>query len=67
MAMPQELTRVRRYDMLCVEGISLMLNIFRGRATSPEYRTLTPSNGKAEVLTAHKEVCSQGLLGRSII
>ncbi|KAL9637283.1 MAG: hypothetical protein Q9164_002296 [Protoblastenia rupestris] len=44
-----------RYDMLCFEGISLMLNIFRGRATSPEYRTLTPSNGKAEVLTAHKE------------
>ena len=31
-----------RYDMLCFEGIQLMLNIFRGKTPSPEYRLVRP-------------------------
>ncbi|KAG8534100.1 uncharacterized protein KY384_000944 [Bacidia gigantensis] len=43
-----------RYDMLCFEGIQLMLNIFNLKATSPEYKAISPPNGKPEVLTCHK-------------
>ena len=45
-----------RYDMLCFEGISLMLNIFRGKAKSPNYRTVPPADRESEALTCHKEV-----------
>ena len=45
-----------RYDMLCFEGISLMLNIFREKKTTPNYRLVPPPNGKSEVLTALPEV-----------
>ena len=45
-----------RYDMLCFEGISLMLNIFRGKQKSPVYRLIPPENSKLETITAHKEV-----------
>lgn len=46
-----------RYDMLCFEGISLMLNIFRGKQTSPNYRLVPPPSGELEVLTCHESVC----------
>ena len=45
-----------RYDMLCFEGISLMLNIFRGKQTSPNYRLVPPPGGELEVLTCHESV-----------
>ena len=34
-----------------------MLNIFRGKATSPDYRLIPPPDGKLEVLTCHESVC----------
>ncbi|MCJ1228150.1 phenylalanine--tRNA ligase subunit beta [Toensbergia leucococca] len=44
-----------RYDMLCFEGISLMLNIFLGRKSSPNYRLVAPPNGELEAITVHEE------------
>ncbi|CUS12834.1 unnamed protein product, partial [Tuber aestivum] len=44
-----------RYDMLCHEGISLMLNIFRGRASIPNYRVVAPANSEVHQITIHKE------------
>ena len=48
--------RTGRYDMLCFEGISLMLNIFNGKQKSPNY-TLKPSpTGELQSLTATEDV-----------
>ncbi|CRK42355.1 hypothetical protein BN1708_016925, partial [Verticillium longisporum] len=33
-----------RYDMLCFEGIALMLNIFREKTPSPNYKLVEPKN-----------------------
>ncbi|KAI1939022.1 phenylalanine--tRNA ligase subunit beta [Ophidiomyces ophidiicola] len=44
-----------RYDLLCFEGISLMLNIFRGRTTLPNYRLVTPPNGDIQTLVVKAE------------
>ncbi len=52
------LTRLGRYDMLCFEGISLMLNIFRGKTTSPNYRLAAPLSGELETITVHESVSS---------
>ena len=40
-----------RYDMLCYEGIQLMLNIFNGRAKSPAYALKPPSSGQLQSIT----------------
>ena len=45
-----------RYDMLCFEGISLMLNVFRGKRAAPQYTLAPPAGGQLEYLTAHQEV-----------
>ena len=34
-----------RYDLLCMEGISRALNVFRGVEPSPVFRTVEPANG----------------------
>ncbi|KAL8922816.1 MAG: hypothetical protein Q9208_004941 [Pyrenodesmia sp. 3 TL-2023] len=44
-----------RYDMLCFEGISLMLNVFRGKRTSPDYRLAAPPKGELQVLHIDEE------------
>ena len=44
-----------RYDMLCFEGIALMLNIFRGKAPFPNYQLVTPKGGKLETITVHPD------------
>lgn len=44
-----------RYDMLCFEGIALMLNIFRGKMPLPNYRLVMPVSGKLETLTIHPD------------
>ncbi|KAL9003384.1 MAG: hypothetical protein Q9188_003733 [Gyalolechia gomerana] len=44
-----------RYDMLCFEGISLMLNIFRGKRTLPNYRLVAPPKGELQVINVDKE------------
>ncbi|PSS03876.1 phenylalanyl-tRNA synthetase [Coniella lustricola] len=40
-----------RYDMLCFEGIQLMLNIFRSKTPVPNWRLVEPATGKRETLT----------------
>ena len=45
-----------RYDMLCFEGISLMLNIFRKKRSSPEYKLKAPPSGKLQSITATEDV-----------
>ena len=47
--------------MLCFEGISLMLNIFNGQKTIPNYRIAAPVSGEFETLTIHEDV---GMLSR---
>jgi phenylalanyl-tRNA synthetase beta chain len=44
-----------RYDMLCFEGIALMLNIFREKTPLPNYRLVTPKSGKLQTITVHPE------------
>ncbi|KAI9846926.1 MAG: phenylalanine--tRNA ligase subunit beta, partial [Thelocarpon superellum] len=44
-----------RYDMLCIEGISLMLNIFRGKTRTPVYRLVAPPDGELQTITVHPE------------
>ncbi|KAH8590001.1 hypothetical protein B0O99DRAFT_522272 [Bisporella sp. PMI_857] len=44
-----------RYDMLCFEGIALMLNIFRGKTPLPNYKLVPPKNGKLETITVHAD------------
>jgi phenylalanyl-tRNA synthetase beta chain len=44
-----------RYDMLCFEGIALMLNIFRGKTSLPNYQLVKPPSGKLQTITVRKE------------
>src|ERR1700754_987454 len=44
-----------RYDMLCFEGISLMLNIFNRKVKAPQYKLTPPPSGKLETLTVSPE------------
>ncbi|KAI4202842.1 MAG: hypothetical protein LQ350_002340 [Teloschistes chrysophthalmus] len=44
-----------RYDMLCFEGISLMLEIFLGKRTSPDYRLVAPPKGELQVINVDKQ------------
>ncbi|EWC43447.1 phenylalanine--tRNA ligase beta subunit [Drechslerella stenobrocha 248] len=43
-----------RYDMLCIEGISKMLNIFLGRDNVPNYRLAAPPGGEMQQITVHE-------------
>lgn len=47
---------VCRYDLLCFEGIALMLNIFLGRASLPDYKLAQPASGKLETIVVKEEV-----------
>ncbi|KFA63512.1 hypothetical protein S40285_00368 [Stachybotrys chlorohalonatus IBT 40285] len=44
-----------RYDMLCFEGIALNLNIFRGRAPSPNFTIVTPKENEQHVINVSPE------------
>lgn len=44
-----------RYDMLCFEGIALMLNIFREKTPLPNYKLVAPKDGKMETITVHPD------------
>lgn len=37
--------------MLCFEGISLMINIFRGQQPTPDFRLLSPPSGELQTIT----------------
>ena len=45
-----------RYDMLCFEGISLMLKIFLGKIKAPHYRLAVPPDGQVQTITVQEEV-----------
>ncbi|ORY63548.1 phenylalanyl-tRNA synthetase [Pseudomassariella vexata] len=44
-----------RYDMLCFEGIALMLNIFRGKTPTPNFRLTTPASGELHTITVRED------------
>lgn len=44
-----------RYDMLCFEGIQLMLNIFNRRTKTPPYALKPPPGGQLQTITVSKE------------
>ncbi|EXJ73108.1 phenylalanyl-tRNA synthetase, beta subunit [Cladophialophora psammophila CBS 110553] len=44
-----------RYDMLCFEGIQLMLNIFNRRVAAPKYVLKAPSKGGIQTITVSKD------------
>ncbi|TAQ87850.1 hypothetical protein B7494_g3818 [Chlorociboria aeruginascens] len=44
-----------RYDMLCFEGIALMLNIFQEKAPIPNFKLVLPKSGKQETITVHPD------------
>ncbi|KAL9712850.1 phenylalanine--tRNA ligase subunit beta [Leucoagaricus gongylophorus] len=46
-------TPANRYDLLCIEGISRVLNTFLGNAPAPRYRLVYPSGGESNLLTIH--------------
>ena len=47
-----------RYDMLCFEGIQLMLNIFNRKVKAPNYVLKPPADGQLQTITVSKE-CEQ--------
>lgn len=44
-----------RYDMLCFEGIQLMLNIFNRKIQAPKYVLKAPPKGEIQTITVKKE------------
>ncbi|CEL09132.1 Putative Phenylalanyl-tRNA synthetase [Aspergillus calidoustus] len=44
-----------RYDLLCFEGISLMLNIFLGRKPLPNYRLVEPAGGELQKIIVKED------------
>ncbi|KAF3810728.1 Phenylalanine--tRNA ligase beta subunit [Colletotrichum gloeosporioides] len=44
-----------RYDMLCFEGIALMLNIFRGKVAPPNYKVVEPKEPETQVITVAQD------------
>ncbi|CCG82588.1 Phenylalanyl-tRNA synthetase, beta subunit [Taphrina deformans PYCC 5710] len=44
-----------RYDLLCLEGIALALNIFLEKETTPNYKIVQPPDGQKHVLTIDPE------------
>ncbi|KAL9111420.1 MAG: hypothetical protein Q9227_004097 [Pyrenula ochraceoflavens] len=47
-----------RYDLVCIEGIALMLNIFLGRKPVPNWRLVAPPNGELQSMTASPTVAN---------
>ncbi|KAJ1485009.1 hypothetical protein T484DRAFT_1946539, partial [Baffinella frigidus] len=41
-----------RYDLLCLEGMSLALNVFRGKMDVPNFRSVRPANPEKIVVAA---------------
>ncbi|EHK96270.1 putative Phenylalanyl-tRNA synthetase beta chain [Glarea lozoyensis 74030] len=56
-----------RYDMLCFEGIALMLNVFREKTPFPNYRLVEPKNGKLETITVHPDTAKNLARQRTLV
>lgn len=48
-----------RYDLLCFEGIQLMLNIFLGRKPLPKYKLVEPASGQLETIYVKEDVSNR--------
>ncbi|KAJ5894157.1 Phenylalanine--tRNA ligase beta subunit [Penicillium taxi] len=44
-----------RYDLLCFEGIALMLNIFLQRKSLPHYKLVEPANGQLQEIIVKED------------
>ncbi|KAF5864192.1 phenylalanine--tRNA ligase subunit beta [Aspergillus alliaceus] len=44
-----------RYDLLCFEGIALMLNIFLGRKPLPNYKLVEPTGGELQKIIVKED------------
>ncbi|KAL1995602.1 hypothetical protein VTN49DRAFT_1789 [Thermomyces lanuginosus] len=44
-----------RYDLLCFEGIALMLNVYLGRKSFPNYRLVPPASGQLEKIIVKED------------
>lgn len=53
--------------MLCHEGISLMLNVFRGKTSMPNFHVVAPPDGEAHEITVKESVTDPSFLGCSIV
>jgi len=49
-------TNSSSYDMLCIEGIAMNLNVFLERQEFPNYRLKVPANGKLQKMIVHEPV-----------
>ncbi|KAI1384522.1 phenylalanyl-tRNA synthetase beta chain [Hypoxylon trugodes] len=57
-----------RYDMLCFEGIALMLNIFRGKQPTPNFRLVQPASGDLQTITVLEDTMKvRPLVGGAIL
>ncbi|KAI2624001.1 phenylalanyl-tRNA synthetase beta chain [Hypomontagnella submonticulosa] len=57
-----------RYDMLCFEGIALMLNIFLGRRPTPNFRLVQPATGDLHTVTVLEDTLKvRPLVGGAIL
>ncbi|KAI0841446.1 phenylalanyl-tRNA synthetase beta chain [Hypoxylon sp. FL0890] len=57
-----------RYDMLCFEGIALMLNIFRGKQPTPNFRLVQPASGDLHTITVLEDTTKvRPLVGGAIL
>ncbi|OTA78350.1 hypothetical protein M434DRAFT_18190 [Hypoxylon sp. CO27-5] len=57
-----------RYDMLCFEGIALMLNIFRGKQPIPNFRLVQPPSGDLHTITVLEDTAKvRPLVGGAIL
>jgi hypothetical protein len=45
-----------RYDMLCIEGIALNLNVFLNRMTLPNFRLKAPPGGELQTMYVEEAV-----------
>ena len=58
---PPSLLTAGRYDMLCIEGIAMMLNIFLGRKPIPKFRLAPPAGAELETMTITRDVRVPGV------
>ncbi|KAI1082368.1 phenylalanyl-tRNA synthetase [Whalleya microplaca] len=57
-----------RYDMLCFEGIALMLNIFRGKQPTPNFKLVQPASGDLHTITVLEDTSKvRPLVGGAIL
>lgn len=48
-----------RYDLLCVEGLTRALRIFKRELSHPNYKLVEPLDGKVEQIIVKNEVINE--------